>query len=414
MTYVSPVWTPLKFSEEGVKEVYSKFTSTFKNSYSFFEMYANADNVDPREYDIPVEKRDLIDRWLLSKLNKLVRDVNLAYQEFDLNKVAKLVVPFLNDDLSNWYIRSNRRRFWDSELTESKKAVYLTTYEVLVTLCKLCAPLTPFLTEEIYTKLTGEESVHLANFPVENTDLINETVEERMDLVRDVCSLGRFAREEANIKVRQPISSLILPKSDEIIIGDLLPVIKEELNVKEVIFKEDMTEYLEYVVKPNFKVLGKTLGPKIKELQGMLQNATSEQINKINNGGLIVSLGGDDFTITDEMVLMELKQKEGYASTSNNRTCVVLNTELTEDLILEGLAREFVRKVQSLRKDADFVITDHINVYYNGTDNIDKMLDKYKDYVMGEVLGEKLIKDEKLDDYTALNDEKAAIKVERI
>ena len=275
MCYVSPVWTPLRFSEEGVKEVYSKYTSTFKNAYSFFEMYANADHIDPTKYNIPVEKRELIDRWLISKLNKLIKDVNLAYQEFDLNKVTKLVVPFLNDDLSNWYIRSNRRRFWDSELTESKKAVYLTMYEALITLCKLTAPITPFLTEEIYQKLTGEESVHLADFPVENTDLIEETIEERMDLVRDVCSLGRFAREEVNIKVRQPISSLILPKSDEMIIGDLLPVIKEELNVKEVKFKPDMTEYLDYVVKPNFKVLGKTLGSKIKDLQEVLSKLTS-------------------------------------------------------------------------------------------------------------------------------------------
>jgi len=413
MLHVSPVWTPLRFSEEGVKEVYSKYTSTFKNSYSFFEMYANADNIDPREYDIPVEKRELIDRWLLSKLNKLVKDVNQAYQEFDLNKVAKLIIPFLNDDLSNWYIRSNRRRFWDSELTDSKKAVYLTMYEALVTLCKLCAPITPFMTEEIYQKLTGEESVHLADFPVENSDLINEAVEERMDLVRDVCSLGRFAREEANIKVRQPISSLILPKSDEIIIGDLLPVIKEELNVKEVVFKDDMTEYLEYVVKPNFKVLGKTLGPKIKELQGMLENATNEQINKITNGGLMVSLGGDDFTITEEMVLISLKQKDGYASTSNNRTCVVLDTELTEDLILEGLAREFVRKVQALRKEADFVITDHIKIYYNGSDKIKLMLEKYKDYVLGETLGDELILNDTLTEEYEMNDEKACVKVQK-
>ena len=414
LPYVSPVWTPLKFDEEGLKEIYSKYISTFKNAYSFFEMYANADNIDPREYNIPAEERDLIDRWLLSKLNKLVRDVNAAYQEYDLNKVARLIVPFLNDDLSNWYIRSNRRRFWDSELTESKKAVYLTTYEVLVTLCKLCAPITPFLTEEIYRNLTGEESVHLAEFPLENTDLINEVVEERMDLVRDVCSLGRFAREEVNIKVRQPIQSLILPKSDEMIIGDLLDVIKEELNVKEVVFKEDMTTYLEYIVKPNFKVLGKTLGPKVKELQEVLSKLTSKEISQITDGGLTIKLDGEDFTLTDEMVLISIKQKEGYASTSNNRTCVVLETELTEELILEGLAREFVRKVQSLRKDADFVITDHINIYYNGTEAIDKMLDMYKDYIMGEVLGEKLVKDDKLEEYFELNDEKAAIKVDRV
>lgn len=392
MTYVSPVWTPLKFSEEGVKEAYSKYTSTFKNSYSFFEMYANADNIDPREYDIPVENRELIDKWLLSKLNKLVRDVNLAYQEFDLNKVAKLVVPFLNDDLSNWYIRSNRRRFWDSELTDSKKAVYLTTYEVLVTLCKLCAPLTPFLTDEIYCKLTNEESVHLAKFPQADNGLINEDIEQRMDLVRDICSLGRFAREEVNIKVRQPIQSLILPKNDEKIIGDLLFVIKEELNVKDIKFKEDMSTYLKYVVKPNFKVLGKTLGPKIKELQTLLQNITAEQVKEIIAGGLIISLEGEEFTVTEDMVLMEVKQKEGYASASNSRTCVVLETELTEELILEGLAREFVRKVQSLRKEADLIITDHIIVTYFGNEQIDKTIELYCDYIKGETLAEELIK----------------------
>ena len=413
MLYASPVWTPLKFDEEGVKEVYSKYISTFRNAYSFFEMYANADHIDPREYDIPVHKRELIDRWILSKLNRLIRDVQAAYQEYDLNKVTKLIVPFLNDDLSNWYIRSNRRRFWDSELTESKKAVYLTTYEVLVALCKLCAPITPFITEEIYQRLTEEESVHLADMPVEDTDLINDGVEERMDLVRDVCSLGRFAREEAGIKVRQPISHLILPKSDEMIIGDLLPVITEELNVKEVVFKEDMSEYLEYTVKPNFKVLGKTLGSKVKLLGEILSHLTNDKIEKLQNEGLVVSLDGDDFTLTSEMVLISLKQKEGYASTSNQRTCVVLDTELTEDLILEGLAREFVRKVQSLRKEADFVITDHIIVTYHGSDAIKAMLDKYYDYVMGEVLGDQLVVDESMPFDDKLNEEEVAIKVER-
>ena len=414
MCYVSPVWTPLRFSEEGVKEVYSKFTSTFKNAYSFFEMYANADKIDPTKYNIPEKERDLTDRWLLSKLNKLIKEVNIAYQEYDLNRVTKLVVPFLNDDLSNWYIRSNRRRFWDSELTESKKAVYLTTYEVLVALCKICAPITPFLTEEIYQNLTKEESVHLADFPVENKDLFEEKIEERMDLVRDICSLGRFAREEVNIKVRQPIRSLILPKEDQKTIGDLLPIIQEELNVKEIEFKEDMTEYLEYVVKPNFQVLGKTLGPKIKELQEVIAHLTTADRMKISESGLTVKLSGEDFELNNENTLISIKQKEGYASTSNNKTIVVLDTELTEELILEGLAREFVRKVQSLRKEADFVITDHINVYYNGSEKTDKMLELYKDYIMGEVLGDKLILDKNLKDKYELNEEEVYLKVEKV
>ncbi len=414
MLYASPVWTPLKFDETGLKEIYSKYISTFKNAYSFFEMYANADHIDPRVYHIEESKRELIDRWLLSKLNRLIKNVTMAYEEYDLNKVARLIVPFLNDDLSNWYIRSNRRRFWDSQLSESKKAVYLTTYEVLVTLCKLCAPITPFLTEEIYQKLTGEESIHLADFPKYDEKLIDLKIEEQMDLVRDVCSLGRFAREEANIKVRQPISHLILPLNDKDIIGDLISVIEEELNVKEIIFKEDMSEYLDYIVKPNFKVLGKTLGPKVKELQEILTKLSTKDIALLQSDGLTVKLGDEDFKLTNEMVLISLKQKEGYASSSNNKTCVVLNTELTEDLILEGLAREFVRKVQSLRKEADFVITDHIKVIYHGSDKINQMLDKYYDYVMGEVLGDELIKDETLAFDDKLNDEKVAIKVEKI
>ena len=413
MLYASPVWTPLKFDETGLKEIYSKYISTFKNAYSFFEMYANADHIDPRVYHIEESKRELIDRWLLSKLNRLIKNVTMAYEEYDLNKVARLIVPFLNDDLSNWYIRSNRRRFWDSQLSESKKAVYLTTYEVLVTLCKLCAPITPFLTEEIYQKLTGEESVHLADFPKYDEKLINIEIEEQMDLVRDVCSLGRFAREEANIKVRQPISHLILPLNDKDIIGDLISVIEEELNVKEIIFKEDMSEYLDYIVKPNFKVLGKTLGPKVKELQEILTKLSTKDIALLQSDGLTVKLGDEDFKLTNEMVLISLKQKEGYASSSNNKTCVVLNTELTEDLILEGLAREFVRKVQSLRKEADFVITDHIKVIYHGSDKINQMLDKYYEYVMGEVLGDELVKDETLAFDDKLNDEDVAIKVEK-
>ena len=348
------------------------------------------------------------------KLNKLIKNVKEAFSEYDLNRVCKLIIPFLNDDLSNWYIRSNRRRFWDSELTDSKKAVYLTMYEALIALCKICAPITPFLTEEIYQKLTKEKSVHLADFPVENINLIDEVIEERMDLVRDICSLGRFAREEVNIKVRQPIKSLVLLKSDETIIGDLLPVIKEELNVKEIIFKEDMTEYLEYVAKPNFQVLGKVLGPKIKELQEILNKLTSKEIIKITEKGLKIKLDGKSFELTSDNTLISIKQKEGYASTSNNKTIVVLETELTEELILEGLAREFVRKIQSLRKDADFIITDHIDVYYNGTENIEKMLDLYKNYIMGEVLGENIIKDTSLKEKYDLNGEEVYINIVRV
>ncbi|MBP3840807.1 MAG: isoleucine--tRNA ligase [Bacilli bacterium] len=414
MAYVSPVWTPLRFSVDGVKEVYSKYTSTLKNAYSFFEMYANADNVDPREYDIPVKDRELIDRWLLSKLNKLVKDVTTAYEEFDINKVAKLVVPFLNDDLSNWYIRSNRRRFWDSELTESKKAVYLTTYEVLKTLCKLCAPLTPYLTEEIYQKLTGEESVHLADFPKADLSLIDEKTEEKMDLVRDVCSLGRDARETANIKVRQPIKDIVLDTKVSTIIGDLDSIIKEELNVKDIEYKDDMTDYLTYSLKPNFKVLGKELGSSIKVLQEKLKELSSEDSYKAYNNSLELELDGKKVVLNKENTTLSTDVKEGYTASGNDNVVVVLDTTLTEELILEGLAREMVRTVQSLRKEADFVITDHIKVYYSGDEDIEKMLESYKEYVMNETLAEEIINKEVSSEDYDLNGHLVKIEVEKI
>ena len=398
----------------GLKEIYSKYYATLKNAYSFFEMYANADNIDPREYDIKVEDRELIDKWLLSKLNKLVNDVVNAYGEYDLNKVVKLIVPFLNDDLSNWYIRSNRRRFWDSELSDSKKAVYLTTYEVLVTLAKLTAPITPYISDEIYTKLTGEESVHLADFPKFDEGLVNEEVEEKMDLVRDICSLGRDAREDVNIKVRQPINEVILAKEAKNIIGDLDSIIKEELNVKNITYKEDMTEYLTYSLKPNFKVLGKELGPKIKLLQDLLRNLSSEDAYKVSTNDLTVQLDGEDFVLTSENTIQSIEVKDGYAASSDNKTCVVLDTHLNEDLILEGLAREFVRKVQSLRKEADFVITDHINIFYHGDEDICKMIEKFNDYVKNETLAEKIdITDKEIEVYD-LNGHECGILVEKI
>ena len=414
LPYVSPVWTPLRFDSEGLKEIYSKYISTFKNAYSFFEMYANADNIDPREYFIEQADRELIDKWLLSKLNKLVKTVTEGYEEYDLNKVVRAIIPFLNDDLSNWYIRSNRRRFWDSELSESKKAVYLTTYEVLVTLAKLTAPITPFISDEIYTKLTGEKSVHLADFPSVKVKLINDKIEEKMDLVRDICSLGRDARETANIKVRQPISEVIIDSSVKDIIGDLDSIIKEELNVKEISYKTDMTDYLKYSLKPNFKVLGKELGPKVKLLGEVLSKLSSPDCYKAYNDLLTIKLDGEDFTLDRENTILSMEVKDGYTASSNSNLCVVLNTNLTENLILEGLAREMVRTVQSLRKEADFVITDHIKVYYKGDNDIDDMLKEFNEYVKNETLAEEIVKkDVKSTDYD-LNGHSVKIEVERI
>ncbi len=414
MLYASPVWTPLKFDEEGVKEIYSKYISTLKNTYSFFQMYANADNVDPREYDIPVKDREDIDKWLISKLNKLVKDVTSAFEDYDLNRVTRLIIPFLNDDLSNWYIRSTRRRFWESELSNSKKAVYLTTYEVLSTLCKLCAPITPYITEEIYKNLTGEESVHLADYPKCDETLIDLELEEKMDLVRDVCSLGRFAREDVKIKVRQPISEVLLDKGISKLISEFEPVIMEELNVKNITYIDNMTDYLDYIIKPNFREVGKLFGSNVGEFTKLLGTLTVKEIETLKNDSIHVEFMGEDLEITPSMVLITVNVKKGYCSSNNGKVFVILNTELTEDLILEGLAREFVRKVQSLRKDNDYVITDRINVYYDGNDIIDKTIDKYNEYIKNETLAVELIKDSTLIDTCDMNGISVKVKTERI
>ena len=377
-------------------------------------MYANCDDVDPRGYDIPVCDREDIDRWLISKLNKLVKNVTDAFEEYDLNKATRFIIPFINDDLSNWYIRSNRRRFWESELTNSKKAVYLTTYEVLVTLCKLCAPITPFITEEIYRDLTGEVSVHLADYPLFDSSLINEELEEKMDLVRDICSLGRFAREDAKIKVRQPISEVLLDSSVSDKIYEFESVIKEELNVKNLVYIDNMTEYMNYIIKPNFREVGKLFGSRVNDFAKLLDTLSVEQIETLKSDSIKVQFMGEDLEITPSMVLITVSVKEGYCSSNNGHVFVILNTELTEDLILEGLAREIVRKVQSLRKDNDYVITDRINVYYDGSDMIDKMIDKYSDYIKNETLAINLIKSTDITDEYDMNGEKVKIKTEKI
>ena len=414
MPSVSPVWTPIKFDIDGLKEVYSKYINTFKNTYSFFEMYANADKIDPREYEVSYNDRHIIDKWILSKLNRLIKEVTDAYDNYDLNIITKKVTEFLNDDLSNWYIRSNRRRFWASELTEDKKAVYKTTYEVLLALTKLTAPITPYISEEIYRCLTNKESVHLDTFATYDEKLIDEDIEKQMDLVRDICSLGRFAREDAKIKVRQPISEVILDINSRDIIGDLDSIIKEELNVKEVLFKKDMTNYMDYIVKPNFKEVGKLLGSKIKDFQEALSLLGNNEIDKIKNGSYDIILDGAKFNVTSEMIDIKVKVKDGYCSSSDFNMVVILNTELTESLLLEGIARELVRKIQSLRKEADLVITDRIMVYYNGTDEITKTLKLYEEYIKNETLTVEFIEKDKVSEDYDINDMRAQLKVEKV
>ena len=391
LPYVSPVWTPIKFDEDGLKEVYSKFFNTLKNTYNFFALYANTDEVDARSLKVKYDDLEEIDKWLLSKYNKLVKYTTDAYEEYDLNKVVRSITDFVSEDLSNWYIRRNRRRFWAHDLDTSKKAVYKTTYDVLVGLTKLIAPVVPFISEEIYTALTNKESVHLAKFPKCDDKLIDEKIEEKMDLVRDLISLGRNVREETKIKVRQPISEAILDGKNKNIIGDLTELIKEELNVKEIKFVDDLSIYMNYEVKPNFKVCGPLLGSSIKSFQGYVKNFNYGDIKNLEEGNEVkINLDGKEITITYDMLDVRITSKEGFNSTHEGNNFIVLNTTLNKDLINEGIARELISKIQQLRKNKDFNIVDRINIYYSHNDKFEEAIEEYRDMIMKDTLAEQI------------------------
>ncbi len=414
MLYASPVWTPLKFDEDGIKEVSSKTFGTLKNTYTFFQMYANADNLDPRDFQVKYDDLEEIDKWLLSKYHKLVDYTTKSMNEYDLNKVCRAINDFLNEDLSNWYIRRNRRRFWESELTTSKKAVYQTTYQVLVGLCELMAPISPFITDEIYTNLTGKESVHFADYPKCDKKMFADKIEARMDLIRDLISLGRNAREEAKIKVRQPISEVILDGKNKKLISDLVDLVKEELNVKEVKFEDNLAEYINFIIKPNFKEVGKVLGSKMKLFQEALANLpTADKISLKNGTNIIVKLDEEDFEVTPEMVEVRVESKEGFNASYEGNNFIVLNTTLNDELINEGLARETVSKIQQIRKNNGFDIADRVNVYYEADSEYGEKIKDFIPFIKDETLALVFESKTKLTDEYDVNDYKVKFKVEK-
>ena len=404
MLYTSPVWTPLKFDEDGIKEVNSKFFNTLKNTYAFFEMYANTDEVDPREFEVDYTDLEDIDKWLLSKYNNLIINVTEQMEAYDLNKVTHLIQDFVCDELSNWYIRRNRRRFWGSKLDTSKKAVYKTTYDVLVGICKLIAPICPFISEEMYQKLTGEESVHLSDYPKAVKKYINEKLEEKMDLVIELISSARNIREDSKIKVRQPISEVIFEEKYHKILKDFEELFKEELNVKNVIWENDMSKYVTMEYKPNFKEVGKLFGSNINKFSEYLKNITEEDVKVFESGNLHLEFDGVDYLIEPSFVIKTIKSQEGYNAVMLNYKVVVINTVLDQDLINEGIAREIVSKIQNLRKTSGFDIADRIDVTFNGPKEVMSAIKQYKKYIMNEVLAVRFEEDSNAKEELKINE----------
>ena len=414
MLYSSPVWTPLKFDEDGIREINSKFFNTLKNTYIFFAMYANTDGIDPREFQVEYEDLEEIDKWLLSKYNKLIQNMTREMDNYDLNKVVHYLNDFVNEDLSNWYIRRNRRRFWKSDLDISKKGVYQTTYQVLIGICKLLAPISPYTADIIYRNLTGEKSVHLADYPTVDPHKINEAIEEQMDLIISLISMGRNAREEAKIKVRQPIKNIILDKSIESIIKDMDSLIKEELNVKEIIYLDDLSEYMTVEYKPNFKVAGKLFGKDMKDFTNYLATITKEDIQKLEQDNLTITINETDYKVTSDLVDKRINSKPGYNVAVENNKVIILNTELTKDLLNEGLARETVSKIQNLRKSNDFDIADRINIYYSSNDEYSMNIKDYLDFIRKETLALNIERVSELTEIVEINEYQVGIKLERV
>ncbi len=411
---VSPAWTPTKFDEDGVKDVVSKVFGTLRNTYNFFVLYSNIDDIDVASLDVPYEARPELDRWIISKYNKLIKEVTESMDAYDHMRTVRAIGDFINEDLSNWYIRRARRRFYAEGLDEDKKAVFATTYEVLLGLVKLMAPIAPFISDEIFTKLTGKTTVHTEFFPVCNEALIDEKVEERMDLVKTLVNLGRGVREQERLKVRQPLSEVLVDGKYEPIIKDLTDLITEELNVKKVVFENDLDKYMNFQAKPNFRTAGPVLGKNIKEFGQKVAGMDAKAlVAELANGPIEMEFGGETYSITDEYLDVRINAKEGFVVGMENNVFVILDTTLTPELIKQGYVREVISKIQQLRKQSGFEMMDHIKIYLDADDEIKSAVEEAKDFIMEETLAESIVDASELEQFD-INGHKTGIAVERI
>ncbi len=389
LLHTSPAWSPTKFDEDGLIEIVSKFFGTLKNVYNFFVMYSNQDNIDPASLQVPYEDRPELDRWIISKYNGLIKGVTESMDKYNHMITTRQIQDFVNEDLSNWYIRRARRRFWGEELNDDKRSVYATTYEVLTGVAKLIAPFAPFLSDEMYQNLTGEESVHLAYYPEANEDLIDTKVEERMDLVRTLVALGRGTREKERIKVRQPLSEVLVDGKYESIIADLTPLIMEELNIKSVKFENKLDEYMNYSLKPNFRAAGPVLGKNVKTFgQALAKADPSVVVAELESAGKItLDINGENIDITEDLVDVKISAKDGFAVAMENNVFTILDTTVTPELESEGLAREIISKIQQMRKQKDYEMMDNINIFIEADDAVAAAVKEHKEYIMKETLG---------------------------
>jgi len=401
---VSPPWVPTRFDREGVREVLRKFFGTLTNTYGFFVLYANIDKFIYNEESLPVKERVEIDRWLLSCLNSLIKKVDTYLSRYGVTKAARAIQDFVIDDLSNWYIRRNRRRFWKSEIGEDKLSAYQTLYEVLFAVAKLIAPFSPFLAEDIYRNLNSIgkekwESVHLSMYPNPQEPVyqfIDEALEDRMRMAREVVSLCRSARNEAGLRVRQPLERVIIVISGQRrqdAVGQLEKLILEEINVHNIEFEDDLSQLLEKKATPVFKSLGPKFGAQVNQVAEIIRGFSLSEIDRLENGEKIsITVDrGKHGEVEREDVEIVSEARSGLAVQSEGDLTIALDTKLNEDLVSEGLAREFINRVQNMRKSAGFQVTDRINVCYEASSTIHRAIRQKADYIRAEILAVSMI-----------------------
>ncbi|HML20473.1 MAG TPA: isoleucine--tRNA ligase [Aggregatilinea sp.] len=403
MYTAGPPGDPRRFSVELVGEVVRNFTLTLWNVYSFFVTYANIDGFDPKAAQVPVADRDLLDRWILSELHSLVRDVTQAFEDYDAPGATRPIEDFVNR-LSNWYLRRSRRRFWKSESDTDKLAAYQTLYECLATVAKLLAPTMPFLSESLYRNLVAgvdpdaPESVHLAFWPETGTDYIDQKVMDDMRLAQRLVSLGHAARNSANLKVRQPLAEAVFvvrTDAERSAVRALNSTIADELNVKALRVADSASDMVQYSLNPLPMVLGRALKGDFPRVQKALREGAPEDVDRwakalLAGENIDVTVDGKTFTVTPEQCEVVQSAAEGYAVAEEYGYLTALSTVLTDDLVQEGMAREVIRRVQSMRKDADFELVDHITVAYQATDRLGAAIKAFADAIRRETLADTL------------------------
>lgn len=419
----SAPWLPNRFYDEAVIDGQRKFMGTLWNTYAFFVLYANIDNFDASQYKLEYDKLPVMDKWLLSKLNTMVKNVDENLANYRITESTKVLEDFV-DELSNWYVRRSRERFWAKDMPQDKINAYMTLYTALVTIAKVAAPFVPFMTEDIYRNLVcsvdkdAPESVHLASFPEVVEEYIDADLEEKMEEVLSIVILGRACRNGANIKNRQPIGKMYV-KSEEI--KDMpefySDIIKEELNVKEILFTDDVRHFTTYSFKPQLKTLGKRFGKDLNTVREILSsldgNKAMDELNE--KGTLTININGNDEALTKEDLLIDSAQMPGYESVEDRGITVVLDTNLSEELIEEGFVREVISKIQNMRKDSGFEVMDHIDLYVSGNDKVAEIIKRNETEILQNVLGEAIVYGEACENSKewSLNGEKVILGVVR-